>query len=388
MSYIFEALQRAETERAGGNAPKKVDTVAELLQGVEQEIARQQAEAADRAAGSPPVNININAVADVLPGVQSAAGAKAATEVALPAASQAGPEIAREQSLPVLPVLARPVVSEKRVLEAKAPETKIPETKTPEAKISEVKSFAQAAVIKPVVMADSRLVCLTDQGGLAAEKFRVLGLKLRHLRERRQLKRIVVTGTAPEEGKSLVAANLALNQSRSKVLKTLLIDGDLRRPTVASRFGFDRSVPGLSECLRGERDLFEVVYKLNGSGLWVLPAGRAPENPLELMQGGKLPELLERLGEFFDWIVIDTPPVVPVADTTFWMRLADGVLLVIREGFSEKKVVERALDSFDRATLLGVIVNSCSRSEHNNYYSRYGQAVVGNGEASRSAGNE
>jgi capsular exopolysaccharide synthesis family protein len=308
MSYIFEALQRAEAERSGGSLPKGADSVADLLQGVEQEIERKQS------------------------------------------------------------------VSE------------LPPAATPES--PGAATFASAKVLLPAPSADSRLVCLTDQGSLGAEKFRVLGLKLRHLRERRKLKRIVVTGTAPEEGKSLVAANLALNQSRSKVLKTLLVDGDLRRPTQASRFGFDRSLPGLSECLRGERQLSEVVYKLNGSGLWFLPAGRAPENPLDLMQTGRLPELLDRLGEFFDWIVIDTPPVVPVADTTYWMKLADGVLVVIREGVSEKKAVQRALDSFDRAVLLGVVVNSCSRSEHTYYYSRYGQATLRTGEAPPSAENE
>jgi capsular exopolysaccharide synthesis family protein len=258
----------------------------------------------------------------------------------------------------------------------------------PKVESPEAETFANAKVISPVLAAESRLVCLTDQGGLPAEKFRVLGLKLRHLREQRKLKRIVVTGTAPEEGKSLVAANLALSQSRSRVLKTLLVDGDLRRPTVVSRFGFDPSLPGLSECLRGERQISEAVRKLDGTGLWILPAGRALENPLELMQSGRLPEVLDGLGKFFDWIIIDTPPVVPVADTAFWMKLADGVLLVIREGVSEKKVVARALDSFDRATLLGIVVNSCSRSEHNDYYSRYGQAKVGAGEAFRSAENE
>ena len=260
-------------------------------------------------------------------------------------------EIERRQSLSELPAAAR--------------------SESPEAG-----SFASAKVLTPALRADSRLVCLTDQGGLAAEQFRVLGLKLRNLRERRKLKRIVVTGTAPEEGKSLVAANLALNQSRSKVLKTLLLDGDLRRPTVASRFGFDGSLPGLSECLRGERQLSEVVYKLSGSGLWFLPAGRAPENPLDLMQSGRLPELLDRLGNFFDWIVIDTPPVIPVADTTFWMKLADGVLVVIREGVSEKKLVQRAVETLDRSTLLGLVVNSCSSGEHQYYYSRYGQNTV------------
>src|SRR5256885_7345872 len=174
-----------------------------------------------------------------------------------------------------------------------------------------------APVLRPAPGPDARLVCLTDPGSLGAEKFRVLGLRLRTLRDQRKLKRVVVTGTAPEEGKSLIAANLALNQARSKVLKTLLIDGDLRRPTIAKRFGVGELLPGISECLRGERQLSEVVYKLDGSGLCLLPAGMAPENPLELMQSGRVPELLEQLGSAFDWIIIDTPPMFPLADTTF-----------------------------------------------------------------------
>jgi capsular exopolysaccharide synthesis family protein len=211
---------------------------------------------------------------------------------------------------------------------------------------------------------------------LAAEKFRVLGLKLRHLRELRKLRRIVITSSIPEEGKSLIAANLALNQSRSKVLNTVLIDGDLRRPELGSRFGFSRSLPGLSEVLRGERDLSEVVYKIEGSGLYFIPAGVTPENPIELMQSGRLTQLLDQLGTFFDWIVIDTPPVRPLADTPLWMKLADGVLLVTREGVCEKKQLERAVEVIDRATMLGVVVNSCSSNEQKYYYSRYSSAAV------------
>jgi capsular exopolysaccharide synthesis family protein len=233
--------------------------------------------------------------------------------------------------------------------------------------------FAEAKQLVAAPEAESRLVCLTDQGSLAAEQFRVLGLKLRNLRERRRLQRIVVTGTAPQEGKSLVAINLALNQSRSKVLKTLLIDGDLRRPTLAERFGLERSLPGLSECLAGKLELQDSVYRISGSGLWFLPAGRPPENPLELMQAGRVSEVLDRLGKFFDWIIIDTPPVMPVADTAFWMKLADGVLMVVREGVSEKKVIEKAVSSFDASILLGIVVNSCSSSERKDYYSRYGR---------------
>jgi len=231
-------------------------------------------------------------------------------------------------------------------------------------------------VMRPAPAVDSRLVCLTDPGSLGAEKFRVLGLRLRNMREKRKLKRIVVTGTAPEEGKSLVAANLALNQSRSKVLKTLLIDGDFRRPTIAKKFGVGALLPGLSECLRGERQLSEVVYRLEGTGLSLLPAGMAPENPLELMQSGRLSEYLEQLGTIFDWIIIDTPPLFPLADTTFWMKLSDGVLFVVREGVTERKTLQRAVDAVDKGNLLGVVVNSCSSSENKYYYSRYSHDAV------------
>jgi capsular exopolysaccharide synthesis family protein len=295
MSYIFEALQRAEAERSGGNVPNNSNSVADLLLKVEEEIDRKQA-------------------------------------------------------LSELPLAAKP-------------------------EPPEVGTFASAKVLLPALPADARLVCLTDQGGLAAEKFRVLGLKLRHLREQRKLKRIVITSSIPEEGKSLIAANLALNQSRSKVLNTVLVDGDLRRPELAHRFGFHRNLPGLSEVLRGERQLSEVVYKLEGTGLWFLPAGMTPENPLEVMQSGRLQQLLEQLEAFFDWIVIDTPPIRPLADTSLWMKLADGVLLVTREGVCEKKQLERALEVIDRSTMLGVVVNSCSSNEQKYYYSRYSPAA-------------
>jgi capsular exopolysaccharide synthesis family protein len=221
-------------------------------------------------------------------------------------------------------------------------------------------------------------VCMTDQGSMAAEKFRVLGLKLRHMRERKKVQRIVITSSIPQEGKSLTAANLALNQSRSKILNTVLIDGDLRRPELGNRFGFSRSLPGLSEVLRGERQLSEVVYKLEGTGLWFVPAGVTPENPIEVMQSGRLQPLLEELGTFFDWIIIDTPPARPLADTPLWMRLADGVLLVTREGVCEKKQLERTVELLDPSTVLGVVVNSCdSGTEQKYYYSRYGSAAAG-----------
>jgi len=233
--------------------------------------------------------------------------------------------------------------------------------------------FATTKVLTAAPRENSRLVCMTDPGSLGAEKFRVLGLRLRHMREKRKLKRIVITSTVPEEGKSLIATNLALNQARSKILKAVLIDGDLRRPTLASLFGFHRNLPGLSECLRGEFRLADVLYKIKGTGLWFLPAGLTPENPIELMQSGRLKELIEELETFFDWLIIDTPPVLPLADTPLWMKISDGVLMVVREAVTEKKSLQRAVELMDPSMTLGLVVNSCSRNELKYYYSRYGE---------------
>lgn len=120
----------------------------------------------------------------------------------------------------------------------------------------------------------SRLVAIGEEESLGAEKFRFLAVRLRQLRQSRPLKKVLITSTIPQEGKSTVAANLACTLARRKQQKTLLIEGDLRRPTLAQKFGLGR-VAGLSEWLRGETESMN-IYRLEALGLWVLPAGNAP----------------------------------------------------------------------------------------------------------------
>jgi capsular exopolysaccharide synthesis family protein len=219
----------------------------------------------------------------------------------------------------------------------------------------------------------SRLVSVAEEGSLGAEKFRFLAVRLRHFRQNRPLKKVLITSTIPQEGKSTVAANLACTLARRRNQKTLLLDGDLRRPTVASQFGVGK-VPGLCEWLSGRTETFN-IYKLESLGLWILPAGAAPQNPLELMQSGKLSLLMERLESWFDWIVIDSPPVLPLADTSLWSRLADGVLLVTRKGTTEKQQLKRGLDAIEKSKLLGALVNSSANAAHTDYYQRYSSST-------------
>jgi len=232
-------------------------------------------------------------------------------------------------------------------------------------------------VLTPALPAENRLVATGKEDSLGAEKFRFLAVKLRQMRQSRPLKKILVTSTIPQEGKSTVAANLACTLARRKPHKVLLIDGDLRRPTESAQFGIG-NMPGLCEWLSGETEEAS-LYRLEGLGLWFLPAGAAPENPLELMQSGKLNPLMERLATWFDWIVVDSPPVLPLADTSIWSRLADGILLVTRKGITEKRQLKRGLEAIEKSKLLGALVNSSVSVSHSDYYQRYSYYGVRSG---------
>ena len=228
----------------------------------------------------------------------------------------------------------------------------------------------QFPALPVIIPHDNRLVSIGKEQSLGAEKFRFLAVRLRQMRQSRPLKKVLVTSTIPQEGKSTVAANLACTLARRKPQKVLLLEGDLRRPTVARQFGLG-NVPGLCEWLRGETETMN-IYRLESLGLWVLPAGNAPENPLELMQSGKLAPFMEQLTAWFDWIVIDSPPVLPLADTSIWGRMADGILLVTRKGITEKHQLQKGLETLEQAKLLGALVNGSTDAAHTDYYQRYG----------------
>lgn len=216
------------------------------------------------------------------------------------------------------------------------------------------------------VPASSRLVFVTEPDSLASEKFRFLGVRLRQMRHNRTLKKLLVTSTIPEEGKSLISANLAgvLARKRERVL---LVEGDLRRPVLARQFSLG-TLAGLGEWLQSGQDTISNIYHLGGPDFWLMPAGAPPENPLELMQSGRLSQLMAQLSSLFDWIIVDSPPLLPLADTTVWARLTDGTLLVTREGKTEKAALQRALESLKKSDLLGIVLNSCSTPEHTSYY--------------------
>ncbi|MGH9535149.1 MAG: CpsD/CapB family tyrosine-protein kinase [Terriglobales bacterium] len=209
----------------------------------------------------------------------------------------------------------------------------------------------------------SRLVCWTQWESPQAEAFRQLAARLLHLRERcrqeRHLQSLVCASSAPQEGKSLVAANLALALARTCGRRVLLLEGDLRRPVQARLWGIEDAT-GLAEWIAAPGPIAPPpVLRLGDTSAYLLPAGAVNHatQPLAFLESSRAAQLLLLLNGWFEWVLIDAPPLLPVADGYAWARLADGLLLVTRAGVSRKAQVREALRHLESRNLVGVVVN-------------------------------
>jgi protein-tyrosine kinase len=214
-----------------------------------------------------------------------------------------------------------------------------------------------------------------DDSRVGAEEFRTLRSRLYQIREKMQLKNVMVTSALPKEGKSFVSANLAQVMVRQHGRRALVIDADLRNPHMHRHFGAPQT-PGLAEYLLGECDEFSALQRGPMENLFFMPAGRVVGSAPELLANGRLKLLLQRVEPLFDWIIIDTSPVVPVSDSTLVAHHCDGVLLVVRSNVTPSDMARRAREEFPDKLLLGVVLNGTMAGDvaRSKYY--YGEAVA------------
>jgi protein-tyrosine kinase len=215
-----------------------------------------------------------------------------------------------------------------------------------------------------------------SEQGPGTEEFRTLRSRLYQMREKQPLKKVLVTSSLPKEGKSFVAANLAQAMVRQHGRRVLLIDGDLRAARLHLALG-TALTPGLAEYLLGEVDEFGIMQRGAMENLFFIPAGRSTSNPAELVANGRLKVLLNRVESLFDWIVIDSPPAVPVSDAGLMSNHCDGVLMVVRSTATPSDVARKARAEFDDKLLLGVVLNGMKHdpAEYRRYYGAYGKDV-------------
>src|SRR4051812_30892970 len=239
---------------------------------------------------------------------------------------------------------------------------------------------ATATAIEPeqVVSAaelDPHLVAALAPQSLAAEQYRSLRTRIKSAENGRTVRAIVVTSPNKGDGKSLTAANLALTMAQEFQQRVLLIDADLRRPSVHALFGITEE-PGLTDVLMGGVELDQALVNIEPHHLTVLPSGRIPTHPAELLGSAAMRRVLDTLRTRYDRILIDMPPVAPLADLHIVAPMADALLMIVRAGVTPRPAIERALAGLDMTKVLGLVLNDSGGSGHDSLaYEGYGYSA-------------
>lgn len=211
----------------------------------------------------------------------------------------------------------------------------------------------------------------SGEGG--QERFRTLRSRLYNTASARKLKKVLITSGIAGEGKTFVASNLAQSIVQQPELRVLLIDADLRSPRLHVLFGAP-NCPGLSDYLKSEADEYAVIQKGMKENLFLIPCGSPISNPSELLLSERMKLLLNGLEMSFDWIIIDSPPALPVHDASILADMMDGVLFVVKAGSTDAEIAERTVAEFKDKNLLGVVLNHVAKSDSygNKYQNYYG----------------
>jgi protein-tyrosine kinase len=220
--------------------------------------------------------------------------------------------------------------------------------------------------------ADSILIHPNRPREAPAEEFRTLRTRLNQMQTLQPLRTVVITSSSPAEGKSFTAANLALSQAQLAAKRVLLADFDFRRPNINTAFQIDCS-PGITDYLAGRATAGDIIQKIEGLNLYLMAAGESVTNPLELLNLPECKNLIDQMRDHFDWVVLDSPPLLFAADANLLASMCDCAIVVVRIGATTFDVVTRAIPSLSESNVLGVVVNGVGRGElYNKYAYEYG----------------
>jgi capsular exopolysaccharide synthesis family protein len=221
---------------------------------------------------------------------------------------------------------------------------------------------------------DGKLIGNAELPAVVGEQYRKLGAVLHQLQAERGVKIVMVASAMAEEGKTLTAANLALTLSESFRRRVLLVDADLRRPTIHKLFRIS-NVSGLNDGLKAEQEQKLTVIEISPR-LSILPAGRPDPDPMSGLTSDRMRTIVTQAGEEFDWVVLDTPPVGLLPDAKLLAEMVHAVVFVIRAGTTPFRVIDRAVAEIDRKRIVGVVLNRVTEAAMpSHYYEYYGETA-------------
>ncbi|MCC7202276.1 MAG: CpsD/CapB family tyrosine-protein kinase [Nitrospirae bacterium] len=213
---------------------------------------------------------------------------------------------------------------------------------------------------------DNRLVTLKEPASISAEQYRILFTRVAQLRQEASSYALAVTSSVKAEGKTFTSLNLAISIARDFDEKVLLIEGDLKNPGL---YGYLKHPPGfgLTDVLVGKIDIESCAVKMFDGQLSVLFAGKTVGNPSRLISSIRMQQIMKTVRENYKYIIIDTPPIIPLADINIYSKLVDGILLVIQAGKTPRSIVKRATSTLAADKVVGVVLN-CVEPIHSKYY--------------------
>jgi capsular exopolysaccharide synthesis family protein len=221
---------------------------------------------------------------------------------------------------------------------------------------------------------DPRLVSLAAPASFAAEQYQGLRLTVERLARTREAKVIAISSPAAGDGKTVTAINLAGALARGSDERVLLIDADLRRPAIAKQLGLVGVTSGFTEALTDLVPLRDVVTRIDSFNLDVVPAGRVRAGISQTLRSPHLEEFLVQARQQYAYVVVDTPPLLPVFDAALLAKFVDGVLLVVSANQTPRKLLGEALNMLDASKVLGIVFNRDERplfGYYNSYYREY-----------------
>ena len=216
-----------------------------------------------------------------------------------------------------------------------------------------------------------KLITLTETKSFILEQFRTIRTNIKFSMPDQQLKTILITSSTPGEGKSTNAANLGVIFAQEGK-RVLIIDGDMRKPTLHHTFKTFNKV-GLSNILAKKATLYDAVQETFIVGLNVLTSGPVPPNPSELLSTRALDILLLDVKKDYDLIIMDSPPLLPVSDSQILANKCDGTILILNTGRVDKRSAQKAkaILAASHTKILGVVLNNYKTPNHHNYYEEY-----------------
>ena len=220
-----------------------------------------------------------------------------------------------------------------------------------------LESHSVAENVNPV---DPNLVVYHDPVSVEAEIFKVLRNNILFPKDGVPPPSIMITSAMPGDGKSFIAANLAVSIAQGIEEHVLLMDCDMRRSSIHRTFGFSDNIPGLSEYLSKNKPLSSLLKKTIVEKLTVLPGGQTPNNPAELLSSQRMKDLLDETKSRYKdrFIIVDSPPPQLTAETTALAKYIDGILIVVRSGKTPKPLVESLIEKLGREKIIGVVLNA------------------------------